>query len=300
LCVLAALVLAQGVFLSDAPAAHAQGPAPTPTAQLWDAAQIEKMFANVQLDYPFPAQVRAQTGPEGAAIQLGYLIMVDTPKYAGEYVGDNLTCENCHLSAGSLPYAAPLWGAFPNYPAYRAKNELVNTYATRLQGCFVNSMNGQAPPADDKVIVALTAYSAWLAQGAPTGVTLQGRGFKELPNLAPNVERGAQLYADQCALCHGADGQGTRARDGTGYVFPPLWGGDGFAQWLGPEGEGENPYVDANGAVSFNWGAGLANVQSFAEFVQANMPLGQGGTLSAQDAIDIAAWVLQDAHERPV
>jgi ABC-type lipoprotein release transport system permease subunit len=32
------------------------------------------------------------------------------------------------------------------YPAYRAKNGHVNTFAERLQGCFRYSMNGKAPP----------------------------------------------------------------------------------------------------------------------------------------------------------
>jgi thiosulfate dehydrogenase len=57
-------------------------------------------------------------------------------------------------------------------------------------------------------------------------------------------------------------------------VFPPLWG---------PE--------------SYNWGAGLADVDKATGFIKANMPLGLGGTLSDQDAWDVATFV--DGHERP-
>jgi thiosulfate dehydrogenase len=284
---------------SSATRTFAQGPNETPTPRDLDYVRIEKLFKDVEFDYPFPAQVRQQTGPFGAAVKLGYLIMVDTHRYAPEYVGDNLTCTNCHLGAGTVPYAAPLWAAVGNYPAYRTKNQLVNTYQMRLQGCFENSMNGTAPPTDHKVMVALTAYSYWLAQGAPIGVSLKGRGMPKLPALAPNVERGGKLYDEQCALCHGADGQGTRTRGATGYVFPPLWGSDAHNDWLGPGGGIEGQFIDDEGSVSFNWGAGLAKVQSFAGFIKYNMPLGQGGTLSDQDATDIAAWVLHDAHPRP-
>ena len=41
-----------------------------------------------------------------------------------------------------------MWGAYPAYPAYRKKNNKVNTYEDRLQGCFLYSMNareGQPP-----------------------------------------------------------------------------------------------------------------------------------------------------------
>lgn len=65
------------------------------------------------------------------------------------------------------------------------------------------------------------------------------------------------------AICHGADGQGTKVD--TRYAFPPLWG----------------PH-------SFNAGAGMTQIKNAAGFIKANMPLGQGNTLSDQQAWDVA------------
>lgn len=53
-----------------------------------------------------------------------------------------------------------------------------------------------------------------------------------------------------------------------GDAIPPLWG---------PQ--------------SFNDGAGMSHVATAAALIQAKMPLGRGGSLSDQDAFDIAALV---------
>ena len=41
----------------------------------------------------------------------------------------------------------------------------------------------------------------------------------------------------------------------------------------------------------------MANVDNAAAFIEANMPFSRGGTLSAQEAWDVAYFL--DAHERP-
>ena len=117
----------------------------------------------------------------GKLVQEGRAIFVDTKNRAPEYVGNGLACANCHLEQGRKANSAPLWAAYTMYPAYRKKNNKVNSYAERLQGCFQFSMNGKAPEADGPVIAALTAYSYWLATGAPTGQELPGRAYPEVP-----------------------------------------------------------------------------------------------------------------------
>jgi thiosulfate dehydrogenase len=57
-------------------------------------------------------------------------------------------------------------------------------------------------------------------------------------------------------------------------VYPPLWG-----------------------PRSYNWGAGMARIDLAAGFVRANMPFDQPGTLTDQQARDVAAFI--DSHERP-
>lgn len=210
----------------------------------------------------------------GAAIRFGRDIFMNSPRHASQYVGNGLSCVNCHLDRGRLADSAPLWAAYVSYPAYRKKNDRVNTYEERLQGCFSYSMNGMPPPSGSKELVALVAYSYWMASGAPTGAKLAGRGYKDLPAppKAPNFKRGARVYETHCAICHGANGEGTKA--GERYAFPPLWGND-----------------------SFNWGAGMHRINTAAGFIQANMPLGRGNSLSDQEAWDVAAFV--DGHDRP-
>ena len=168
-----------------------------------------------------------------------------------------------------------MWAAYVSYPAWRAKNGHVNTYAERLQGCFQYSLNGRAPPLGDPVLVALETYSYWMARGAPVDPGIAGRGYPKpgKPPLAPERARGAQVYARSCALCHAADGGGQRDNQGNP-AFPALWG-----------------------ANSYNWGAGMVNVSYAAAFIKSSMPLSQGGSLSDQDAWDVALFV--DSHERP-
>lgn len=210
----------------------------------------------------------------GKIVKKGEQIFVHTQDNARQYVGNSLNCVNCHLDAGRKAGAGPLWAAWPAYPAYRSKNKRVNTFAERLQGCFQFSMNGKAPPAGDEVLVALESYAYWLSTGAPVRQAVEGRGYPKLakPAAAPDYARGQKLYVQHCALCHGAGGEG-QASSGKA-VFPPLWG-----------------------PKSFNWGAGMHDVGNAAAFIKANMPLGLGGTLSEQEAWDVAMFM--DSHERP-
>ncbi|WP_376780171.1 c-type cytochrome, partial [Stutzerimonas nitrititolerans] len=203
----------------------------------------------------------------GKLVQEGRAIFVDTKNRAPEFVGNGLACANCHLEQGRKANSAPLWGAYPMYPAYRKKNDKVNSYAERMQGCFQFSMNGKAPDADGPVIAALTAYSYWLSTGAPTGQELPGRAYPEVPEPKGGYDlaKGEQVYAAQCAVCHGAEGQGQKSGDD--YVFPPLWGAD-----------------------SFNWGAGMHRINTAAAFIKESMPLGKGGSLSDEDAWHVAAF----------
>ncbi|WP_225856573.1 c-type cytochrome [Achromobacter xylosoxidans] len=210
----------------------------------------------------------------GKTVRRGEQIFLHTPQNASKFAGNNLNCSSCHLDAGRRPDAAPMWAAYVMYPAYRAKNGHVNTLAERLQGCFRFSMNGKPPAADDPVLIALQTYMFWLADKAPTGVPLKGHGYPKLPAPAQKADylRGSQVYARNCAVCHGDQGQGQK--NGEHWVFPALWGPD-----------------------SFNWGAGMHQIKNAAGFIKVNMPLGRGGLLSDQEAWDVAYFM--NAHERP-
>lgn len=210
----------------------------------------------------------------GKMVIKGRDIFLDTQTHAKEYVGNTLNCVNCHLDAGRLANSSPLWAAYVLYPAYRAKTKKVDTLESRMQGCFLYSMNGKAPAADSEIMKGLVTYMYWLAQGAPVGVKLKGQGYPELnkPTREPSWDAGIKVYEKNCALCHGLDGQGQYVNGKT--VFPPLWG-----------------------AKSYNWGAGMHRINTAAAFIKANMPLGQGGILTEQEAWDVAYYI--NSHERP-
>jgi thiosulfate dehydrogenase len=221
-----------------------------------------------------PPESAMPRGPLGDAVRLGRNVFRYTTTYASGVIGAKLNCTNCHLGGGSIANSGPLWAAYPAYPEYRAKNKRVNDYVMRLQDCFRFSENGKVVPADAAIMIALEAYSYWLATGAPTGADLAGRGYPKLaaPISPPDYARGEAVYKAQCALCHGTGGDGQYVRGAT--VFPPLWGND-----------------------SYNWGAGMGNIDALANFAMANMPLGGAGTLSVQQAWDVAQYI--DSHKRP-
>ena len=256
-----------------------QAPVPPTTAALSAGASAPSASSNAKLEtvstaFTPPAESTMPDGDYGKVIRLGEQVFMQTGQYASRYVGNNLSCANCHLDAGRKADSAPLWASFIHYPAFRSKTGQVDTLASRIQGCFQYSMNGKAPPADDPIITALQTYAFWLAKGAPVGTPVPGSGYPKLkkPAQPADYARGEKVYAQNCALCHGADGLGQRAGDKQ--VFPPLWG-----------------------PKSFNWGAGMHQLANAAGFIQANMPLGKGGTLSEQDAWDVA--VFMNSHERP-
>ncbi|WP_158880942.1 c-type cytochrome [Rhodanobacter sp. L36] len=243
-----------------------------PMASVVPAASIAKTDAAPA--FAPPSEKKIPDGPLGDVIRRGRDIFIDTPARAKAYVGNGLSCSNCHLDAGRLAKSAPLWGAYGMYPQYRKKTGEVNTFGERLQGCFLYSMNGKAPALDSAELVALETYAWWMSQGAPVGVKLAGAGYPKLadPALKIDYSRGQTVYEKNCALCHGSDGQGQQVAGRN--VFPPLWG---------PQ--------------SFNWGAGMHQVGNAAGFIKANMPLSRGGTLNDRDAWDVAMFM--DAHERP-
>ena len=81
-----------------------------------------------------PQQSELPDNAYGKMVMDGYALFVDTRRQAPTFVGNGLNCTNCHLDQGRLANSAPLWGAYPMYPAYRKKNDKVNTFAERMQG----------------------------------------------------------------------------------------------------------------------------------------------------------------------
>ena len=214
---------------------------------------------------PDPASI--PSGPLGDSIRLGLRIFNETPKYASSYVGNKLSCTDCHAQGGTVPHAIPLVGVPGLFPMYREREKAVVTFEQRINQCFERSENGHALPSTSPEMIALIAYAQWLSQGQPAGKALPGRGLIALPALAGDPVRGEQIFTKKCALCHGADG------DGKYPAFPALWGPD-----------------------SFNAGAGMNRISTMAAFVRYNMPQTNPRSLTPQQAYDVAAYVNGKPH----
>jgi thiosulfate dehydrogenase len=197
------------------------------------------------------------------------------------FSGNNMSCQNCHLEAGTKKFGLPFVGVFADFPQYRGREGDVGTLEDRINGCMTRSMNGRALPVDSHEMKAFVAYIKFLSEGRPIGSKTIGRGTGELVELDRPADpvAGAKVFAETCASCHGDTGVGKKAPDNAGYEFPPLAGPD-----------------------SFNDGAGMARLISAAEFIHGNMPNGANfdqPVLSDADAWDVAAYVgsLQRPHK---
>ncbi len=210
------------------------------------------------------------TIPEGAAgdqIRRGRALVMDTHRLMPDKVGNGLNCTNCHLDAGTHPKAAPFVGVTTRYPRYRKRSGKVDSLAERVNGCMERSMAGQPLDAESDEMKAILAWMDFVSAGIEDGTKVADTGMPRIqPPAAPDAARGEALYAQKCAACHQPDGSGMYDGDDK-TLFPPLWGDR-----------------------SYNIGAGMARLHTAAAFVKWNMPLGQGGTLTDQEAYDIAAF----------
>lgn len=231
---------------------------------------------NVVGQWTAPALAQVDALPDAEAIQLGRRLLNDTARLLPDNVGNGLNCNSCHMGDGKHALRNHYINASASYPRYMPRPGKDITLVERITGCFARSMNGTPLPADDNAMQAMLAYMRWLGSGIPHGATVAGVTAGKIDTgLVADPQRGSQLYAAQCAACHGDNGQ--RMRDARGEtLFPALWGDD-----------------------AFNLGAGMARLYKAAAFVKYNMPpaantlppYGQM-VMPDQDALDVSAYFI--------
>lgn len=198
-------------------------------------------------------------------ILYGYHLMLDTKNLASEYVGNTITCNNCHFNAGNTlggkNRGISLVGVTEMYPRFSKRDNKDISLVDRLDNCFKRSLNGKSPPHNSLEMESLIAYLAWISHELSDAPRLPWLGLKPLESKhVGNMSSGEKLYQHHCTLCHGNNGEGTQG-------VPPLWGDN-----------------------SFNDGAGMNNPTMLSSFIWYNMPYGQAN-LTPEEAIDIAAYV---------
>ena len=215
----------------------------------------------------------------GKMIMYGHELIANTSYYLGPKgkvarITNGMNCQNCHLDGGTVPFANNYGKVYSTYPQFRARSNGIQTIYGRINDCLERSLNGKKMDSTSEEMKAIYAYMQWLGNDVPKGMAKGGTSIMKLKYLerAADPVAGKQVYISQCQSCHGNNGQGQPKQDASGYIYPPLWG--------------EN---------SFNDGAGLHRLSSFAGFVKNNMPFGasyHAPTLNDEEAWDVAAFVI--------
>jgi thiosulfate dehydrogenase len=203
-----------------------------------------------------------------AAVRRGRAILSSTRDSLPGHVGNRLRCVSCHMGDGQQPNKMPYVGVYARFPQYRTRSGTVEIIEDRINDCFERSMNGKALPRDSRSMRDIVAYLAFLSYGIPVGAQVEGQGLPRLEALPADTTRGREVFTTTCTRCHGADGQGGKADTAGAIVGPPLWG---------PQ--------------SFNIGAGMARLRTAAAFIRVAMPYDKPGSLTPQQAYDVAAYV---------
>lgn len=231
-----------------------------------------------------PADSRIPAGARGQQIRYGRELIAHTAKYFGptgkvRHLSNGMNCQNCHLDAGTKVLGNNYSAVFSTYPKFRERSGSVESIVKRVSDCFERSLGGKAPDSTSREMRAIVAYMQWLGTDVPKGQRPDGVGLAKLAylNRAADSTKGRAVYVTKCQVCHGAKGEGIRTAGAAEYVYPPLWG----------------PH-------SYNDGAGLYRLSSFAGYVRNNMPFGAtyaNPQLTDEEAWDVASFI--NAMPRP-
>jgi len=219
-----------------------------------------------------------------ALIGYGKELIAHTARYLGPkglvmQTTNGMNCQNCHLSAGTKIFGNNYSAVASTYPKFRPRSGAIEDIHKRVNDCLERSLNGKSLDTLGREMKAIKAYIEFLGTNVKKGEKPNGAGLKDLPFLDREADpaKGKMVYMTKCITCHMTDGQGQLLTDGTEYKYPPLWG-----------------------SKSYNDGAGLYRVSTFAKYVKYNMPFEttyKNPVLTDEEAWDVAAFV--NSQNRP-
>lgn len=239
------------------------------------ALNVVDIDGNIVGEYRAPLARDMLAEENAESIILGMRLLNETARLLPDNVGDGLNCNSCHMAQGKRPLGAPYINTINDYPKFMPRAQDILNIQERINGCFRRSMNGVPLDESSVEMQAMVDYMDWLRGDVEKGnrVSIQNMEYFKVGQFTPDPVRGEQIYVQQCASCHGGNGEGMKDQFGD-FIFPPLWGDE-----------------------SFNLGAGMARISRAAPFVLHNMPLGVSLdaplgqiTLSKQDAVDVSAY----------
>jgi thiosulfate dehydrogenase len=264
LSAVATLIFAVSLFwiLSRNRSRIAEVSATLPASGIWQAPDITRLRAH----------------ENGDLIRYGRELIANTSRYLGPKgsvasISNGMNCQNCHIDAGTVPFANCFSGVSAMYPMYRPRSGIIESIEFRINDCLKRSLNGSTIDSTGKEMQAMVAYLKWVGRDVPKGKKPDGANIAELPYIdrAADTGNGHIVYSSKCMSCHGTNGEGKFNEDSSGFVYPPLWG-----------------------ERSYNTGAGLYRLTRFAGYVKSSMPVGASHAkpiLTDEEAWDVAAYV---------
>lgn len=242
------------------------------------AEQYKKIF-NENLGWRAPEDEEIPVGSEGDQIRYGRELIRNTSYYFGPKgfiakISNGMNCQNCHLDAGTRPFANPFAAVNSTYPRFRERSGKTESIEFRINDCFERSLDGTKPDNNGEEMKAMVAYIKWVGKNVPAGYRPKGSSIEILPylNRSADTNNGKIIYQLKCSRCHGVNGEGVALPDSGNYKYPPLW---------------------QNG--SYNVSAGMFTLSKLAGFIKNNMPYGEATIenpgLTNDQAWDVAAYV---------
>lgn len=255
------------LIVFTAACSEVQPPSESASEQAQETNKIELAYNPPKME-----ELEGKDDPLSESIKRGYTYVNESDTALDQYVGNKLSCTSCHAGAG-VGEVSSLVGVTAVSPEYNPRAAKVLSIEDRINGCMVRSMNGEKLPLDSQELRDMVSYLQYISTGVPIGADIPWRKqnsmkVEDLPEKTDLVI-GEEIYKKSCIACHGADGEGIGANTG-----PAVWG-----------------------EHSFNDGAGMARLSTATKFIQRNMPIGQEGSLTIEEAANVAAYIL--SHERP-
>ena len=148
------------------------------------------------------------------ALWLGSVSAQENPDDETIEIGARLYSENCSVCHGIDGKGRVGANLDKNWPSIRPDLRVRSVIASGVPGSFMPAWSTEnGGPLSETEIDAITMYIlSWQTEGSemiyPTPTAIVREPIEALPGISGDPNRGAVLFDQDCAVCHGQDGQG--------------------------------------------------------------------------------------------